>query len=130
VSPGVSQVSLRCLLVSFSVIGASSFPPGDSFGKVTAATQYAPDLPQLHRILSIPNVHFFTFFPDVATIFLAPSKIYSISNSQDVSMQLRFQRLELMSFLRLVLLSRQRTRERGHGFPSTPHMAYIKSWML
>jgi len=64
VSPGVSQVSLKCLLVSFSVIGASSFPPGDSFGKVTDATQYAPDLPRLYRILLIPNIHFFTFFPD------------------------------------------------------------------
>ena len=64
-SPGVSQVSLRCLLVSFSVIGASSFPPGGSFAKVTDATRYTPDLPRLHRILLIPNVHFFTFFPDV-----------------------------------------------------------------
>jgi len=50
--------------VSFSVIGASSFPPGDSFGTVTDAARYAPDLPRLHRILLIPNVHFFTFFPD------------------------------------------------------------------
>jgi len=65
VSPGVSQVSLRCLLVSFSIIGASSFPPGDSFGKVTDTVRYAPDLPRLHRILLIPNVYFFTFFPDV-----------------------------------------------------------------
>ena len=67
VSPGVSQVSLRCLLVSFSVIGASSFPTGDSFGKVTDTAQYAPDLPRLHRILLIPNIHFFTFFPDVGS---------------------------------------------------------------
>jgi len=28
------------------------------------AARYAPDLPQLHRILLIPNVHSFTFFPD------------------------------------------------------------------
>jgi len=71
VSPGVSQVSLRYLLVSFSVIGASSLSPGDSFGKVTDVARYAPDLPQLHRILLIPNVHFFTFFPDVAITGLA-----------------------------------------------------------
>jgi len=64
VSPGVSHVSLGCLLVSFSVIGASSFPPADSPGKVTDAARYTPDLPQLYRILSIPNVHFFTFCPD------------------------------------------------------------------
>ena len=51
--------------MSFSIIGASSFPPEDSFGKVTDAARYAPDLPQLHRILLIPNVHFFTFFPVV-----------------------------------------------------------------
>jgi len=67
VSPGVSHVSLRCLLISFSVIGASSFPLGDTFGKVTDAARYTPDLPQLHRIVLIPHVHFFTFFPDVST---------------------------------------------------------------
>jgi len=65
VSPVVFQVSLSCLLVSYSVIGPSSFPPGDSFGKVTDAARYAPDLPRLYRILLIPNVHFFTFFPDM-----------------------------------------------------------------
>jgi len=54
--------------VSFSVIGASSFPPGDSFGKVTNAARYAPDLPRLYRILLIPNVHFFTFFPNVSEL--------------------------------------------------------------
>jgi len=42
---GVSQVSLKYLLVSFSVIGASSFPPGDSFGKATDNALYAPNLP-------------------------------------------------------------------------------------
>jgi len=68
VSPGVSQVSLRCLLVSFSVIRASCFPPEDSFGKVTDAIQYAPDLSRLYRILLIPNVHFFTFFADAAGV--------------------------------------------------------------
>jgi len=68
VSAGVSQVSLRYLLVSFSVIGASSFPPGDSFGKVMDAARYVPDLLRLHRILLIPNVCFFTFFPDVHTM--------------------------------------------------------------
>ena len=65
-SPGISQVSLRCLLVSLSVIGATSFPTGDCFGKVMDVARYAPDLPQLHRILLIPNIHFFIFFPDVA----------------------------------------------------------------
>jgi len=65
VSPDVSQVSLWCLLVFFSVIRASSFPPGDSFGKVTDAAQYAPDLHRLHRILLIPNVYFITFFPNI-----------------------------------------------------------------
>jgi len=67
VSPGVSQVSFGCLLVSFSVIGASSFPPGDSFAKVMDAARYAPDLSRLHRIFLIPNVYFFTLFPDVVT---------------------------------------------------------------
>jgi len=60
--------------VSFSIIGASSFPPGDSFGKVMDAAQYAPDLPQLHRIFLILNVYFFTFFPDTAGRFHTSSK--------------------------------------------------------
>ena len=32
---------------------------------MTDAARYAPDLPPLHRILLIPNVHFLTFFPDI-----------------------------------------------------------------
>ena len=75
VSPSVSQVSLRCLLVSFSVMGASSFPPGDSFGKVMDAARYAPDLSQLHRTLSIPNLHFFTFFYDASLSYITDKEI-------------------------------------------------------
>jgi len=66
--PGVSQVSpgvSRCLLVSPGVIGACSFPPGGQFSKYADAARYALDLPGLHKINPIPNVHFLTFFRDV-----------------------------------------------------------------
>jgi len=33
---------------------------------VADAARYAPDLPRLHRIHPIPNVHFLTFFRDVS----------------------------------------------------------------
>ena len=61
---GVSQVSPWCLLVSPSVIGTSSFPPGRQFSKCADAARYAPDLPGFHRIQAIPNNHFLSFFPD------------------------------------------------------------------
>lgn len=65
-----------------------------------------------------------------ATISLSSSKIYLTSNLQDCSVEPRFQRPKSMSFLKQVLSSREWTYEGDHSFSSTPHIDYIKSWIL